>query len=64
MRSLQWRSRLDERLPIATGSWREDLHTFRATVLLRRPVDVEALLTLYKLTSAPASCESDLLAPA
>jgi len=61
MGSLQWPSRLDERLPIATASWREYLHTFRATVLLCRLVDVNALLTLYKVTRAPASCEFDLL---
>jgi len=62
MWSIQWCSRLDERRPVATASWREDFHTFRAAVLLCGPIDCETLLTLYKLTRAVASCEIDLLA--
>jgi len=60
MWSLQWPGRSEERLPIAARPWGEDLHALRATVLLDGSMDINALLTLDQVASAPASCELNL----
>jgi len=56
MRSTQGCSRDNECLPVSAGTWGEDLHTFRATVLIKGAGYREALLALHQqLRGVPRS---------
>merc|ERR1719183_2451467 len=60
----QWCCGFDESFPIIAGPWCKNLGTQRATVLLRRLVNIQTTLALDENTRRVLACERDLLAHA